>query len=98
VVCDHRARGRRQPPTSDALQAAPAPSVPCPTELRDELRHRLAALPDVERLLLLGFHRDELSLKQLADRHQLPVNTVKSHLHRARRRLADGASDQGGNP
>lgn len=93
VFCDNRARRRQQPPSSDALQATPAPLTPCPTELRDEVRHRLAALPKLEQALLLGFHRDELSLKELAARHDLPVNTVKSHLHRARRRL-----DQGANP
>ena len=89
VFCDHHERRRRQPRPADDLGARPAPSTPCPTELRDELQHRLAALPDLERELLLGFHRDQLSLRELADRHGLPLNTVKSRLHRARRRLGE---------
>jgi len=59
----------------------------CSLELRDEVRHRLAACSPLERELLLGFHAHGQSLRDLAARHGLPLNTVKSHLHRARTRL-----------
>lgn len=84
--CDHRQRRRRQPPTVDAGDEA-APVRACDLELRDEVRHRLAALAPLERELLLGFHAHGQSLRDLAARHGLPLNTVKSHLHRARTRL-----------
>ena len=95
TFCDHRARRRRVVAGSaTAPDALPAPSAPCPVELRDEVARSLAALPAIERELLLGFHRDGLSLRELAERHALPVNTVKSHLHRARARLAAGPEER----
>ena len=92
VFCDFRSRKTRQPCTTDEVHREAAPARPCQTELRDEVRHRLGGLPEIERALLLGFHRDDLSLRELAELHRLPVNTVKSHLHRARRRLHDTQS------
>lgn len=95
TFCDHRARRRRVVPGSATEpDALPAPSAPCAVELRDEVVRTLAALPPIERDLLLGFHRDGLSLRELAERHALPVNTVKSHLHRARQRLAAGPEER----
>lgn len=87
VFCDLRNRDRKQPAAVTELHREPAPVRPCTTELRDEVEHKLAGLPEVERTLLLGFHRDGLSLRELAARQGLPINTVKSHLHRARQRL-----------
>jgi len=87
VFCDLRAKKKRQPSDSDTIHHYPAPDAPCPTELRDEVAHRLQALPEIERTLLLGFHSRELSLRELAAKHNLPINTIKSHLHRARQRL-----------
>jgi len=95
TFCDQRARRRRAVPGSATEpDALPAPSAPCPVELRDEVVRTLAALPAIERELVLGFHRDGLSLRELAERHALPVNTVKSHLHRARARLAAGPEER----
>ncbi|MEO6596983.1 MAG: RNA polymerase sigma factor [Planctomycetota bacterium] len=85
--CDHRRRAQRRPPTHGEPESTPAPAAPCPTELRDELQHRLAGLPPLERDLLLGFHAHGRSLRELAALHGLPLNTIKSHLHRARQRL-----------
>ncbi len=84
--CDHRQRRRRQPPTIEGGDE-PAPVRACDLELRDEVAHRLAALAPLERELLLGFHAYGHSLRDLALHHGLPLNTVKSHLHRARTRL-----------
>ncbi|MCA8966175.1 MAG: RNA polymerase sigma factor [Planctomycetes bacterium] len=92
TFCDARARQLRQPSASTPdLAAAPAPERPCDVELRDEVRHHLDLLPPLERELLLGFHVHGRSLRELAAAHALPLNTIKSHLHRARQRL-------GGNP
>jgi RNA polymerase sigma-70 factor (ECF subfamily) len=40
-----------------------------------------------DRALLLFHHRDELALAEIADRLGIPLGTVKSRLHRARRAL-----------
>ena len=84
--CDQRRRGARSSTVGDSA-AAIAPAGPCPTELRDELQHRLQCLDPLARAILVGFHAEGHSLKDLARLHALPVNTVKSHLHRARLRL-----------
>jgi RNA polymerase sigma-70 factor (ECF subfamily) len=87
--CDHRRRQRRQPrPAADLVDALVA-RQPCPTELRDELERRLQVLTSDTRALLLAFHRDGRTLRQLAEEHRVPSNTVKSWLHRARQRLAE---------
>lgn len=87
--CDHRARRARRRPHGDGVDALAAPPEPCAAELRDEVERRLAPLSPLERALLLGFHAHGRSLKDLAGEHGLPLNTVKSHLHRARRRLQE---------
>jgi RNA polymerase sigma factor (sigma-70 family) len=47
----------------------------------------LAGLPMVEREVLTLFYLEELSLAEVAELVQVPVGTVKSRLHRARRML-----------
>lgn len=88
--CDHRRRLRAFP---DSGPANAVPTLVEPTraiEARDELQHRLRALSPLARDLLLGFHAEGHSLQELAARHALPLNTVKSHLHRARQQLHEG--------
>lgn len=93
TFCDARARQRRQPASGAAdVAAALAPERPCDVELRDEVQHHLHLLPSLERELLLAFHVRGQSLRELAAAHALPLNTVKSHLHRARQRLAGNPS------
>jgi RNA polymerase sigma-70 factor (ECF subfamily) len=89
--CDHRKRQHSLPATGEQPAAIAAVS-PCVTELRDEVQVRLQSLPPLARALLLGFHAEGRSLKELAVLHALPVNTVKSHLHRARLRLQQEVS------
>ncbi len=57
-------------------------------ERSESILHLLRGLPEVEREILLRFHRDEQLLSQIAAAMGLPLGTVKSHLHRARKRLA----------
>ncbi|MBQ1724567.1 MAG: RNA polymerase sigma factor [Muribaculaceae bacterium] len=47
----------------------------------------IAQLNDVERVVVTLRHIEEQPIKKIADIMQLPENTVKSHLHRARGRL-----------
>src|SRR5262245_42896997 len=96
-----RARSRRPDRVAleDAESEEPADANERPDEAaarRDEserlsadLSAALAGLPAVAREVFLRFHRDEASLREIADEMNVPLNTVKSHLHRARRRLAE---------
>jgi RNA polymerase sigma-70 factor (ECF subfamily) len=76
------------------IEATPdeAPS-PVETLIRAEERQRLMEavrlLPRIQRSILLLFHQDEQTLEEIGTMLELPVNTVKSHLFRARRKLKD---------
>ena len=89
VFLDQREALRRRPAPAEDLAAVPAPERAPRLDQADELGRLLAALPAVERRVLLAFHRDGLSIAEVAAATGLPAGTVKSHLHRARRRLAD---------
>jgi RNA polymerase sigma factor (sigma-70 family) len=49
----------------------------------------VATLNPVERTLLQLFHQDDFSLEEISSITSIPVNTVKSHLFRARKNLKD---------
>ena len=89
---DLRARARRHPVATADAEAAIEPVDLDRVDARLDVDRLLDRLPDVERRLVERFHRDGVPLAELAAEHDMPVNTVKSHLHRARRRLADGGS------
>lgn len=93
VHLDHRRRRQRDPQPADEAREALAPHRPCPTELADELQRALRRLSPLERTLLLAFHAERRSIQELAAQHGLPANTVKSHLHRARQKLAEEVPD-----
>lgn len=88
VWIDLRARRAREVRSAEAPELAEAfdPRAEAP-ETRLDLERSLSTLRPLERDLLLLFHRDGFSLSDLADRFDLPLNTVKSHLRRARQRL-----------
>jgi RNA polymerase sigma-70 factor (ECF subfamily) len=94
VFLDHRARTLRE---HERTAAAPAPEPAAPEADRAsvlDLEQALAALAPLERRILTGFHRDGRSIDELARELGIPRNTVKSHLHRARQRLAAGDRDE----
>jgi RNA polymerase sigma-70 factor (ECF subfamily) len=49
----------------------------------------VAALPEVERLVITLFYWEDRSIRDVALALDLPEGTVKSHLHRARRALGE---------
>jgi RNA polymerase sigma-70 factor (ECF subfamily) len=74
----------------DALAAEPPADDP---EADDATLHAgLAALPLTEREVLTLFYLRELSLADVGDVLAIPVGTVKSRLHRARRMLRQAIS------
>jgi RNA polymerase sigma factor (sigma-70 family) len=68
-------------------------TAPRPDELLvSREKHRLLwqcvdELPPVQQTIVVLFHRQEMSLEEIAGIMSMPVGTVKSYLHRARQRL-----------
>lgn len=56
-------------------------------ELKDRLDKALARLPVRYRLLIAGHYFKEVQYEDLAEALELPLGTVKTHLHRAKRIL-----------
>lgn len=53
----------------------------------------LAALPEVQRQVMTLFYLEERSYEEVAVMLDMPIGTVRSHLHRAKRRLAAGGGN-----
>jgi RNA polymerase sigma-70 factor (ECF subfamily) len=49
----------------------------------------LMELPEMERAVLVLYHQEERSYEAIADVLSLPINTVRTHLHRGRKRLSE---------
>ena len=49
----------------------------------------LARLPEIERTVLVLYHQEEVSYDGIAVALGLPINTVRTHLHRGRKRLGE---------
>ncbi|MBD1371854.1 sigma-70 family RNA polymerase sigma factor [Hazenella sp. IB182357] len=56
-------------------------------ELREQLQETLDQLPDKYRMVLILSHQQELSYQEIADILEMPVNTVGTHLYRAKLQL-----------
>jgi len=55
--------------------------------VRDTVAYALQSLTDLQREIILLFHQQEWSISDISDYFQMPEGTVKSHLHRARKRM-----------
>jgi RNA polymerase sigma-70 factor (ECF subfamily) len=88
VAQDLRARRGRDPVIGD-LTEEPAARAPAAIEEHEHVDLLLARLESIERDVLVRFHRLGQSIAEIATALALPTGTVKSHLHRARRKLAD---------
>jgi RNA polymerase sigma-70 factor, ECF subfamily len=49
----------------------------------------LGELSEVERQVIVMFHQEELTYEKIADVLSLPLNTVRTHLHRGRKKLKE---------
>jgi RNA polymerase sigma-70 factor (ECF subfamily) len=58
----------------------------------------LLALPEVERAVLVLYHQEECSYEGIAVALGLPINTVRTHLHRGRKRLGERLKERLGMP
>ena len=55
--------------------------------LRGRLRELLAALPEEQRLVVQSVYFESLTLRETAERNEIPLGTVKSRLRLAMARL-----------
>lgn len=81
-----RRNARAQVATLETQVEAPAPSS---LDETDQIDHLLGHLDEPGRSLLRRFHQDGDSLQQLSRSFRMPIGSIKSHLHRARRKLAE---------
>jgi len=95
-LCLNRLPGlQREMRQTEPLDEGLAETAPSPTDLFDEreraafLHEQLARLPVKYRLIITLRHLQELSYEEIAAVLNLPLGTVKTHLHRAHRLLAD---------
>ena len=58
-------------------------------ELRDRLEKAIAKLPEHYRVLVAAHHLQGVQYEALAETLGIPLGTVKTHLHRAKRRLRE---------
>ena len=68
------------------------------SELREMLREGLAALPEVQRQIVLLHDLEGWKHREIADRLGLPSGTVRSHLHFARKALRASLSGMPAGP
>ena len=81
---------RRHSPTAESIpEEAEVPYFPAPQESRAELSLVLEALAEQQREIVLMRFVDGLTLEEIAEAGQLPINTVKSRLYRALQTLKD---------
>ncbi len=72
--------------------AAGAPGAPVEADeqqdvLKDTLQAALLTLPDEQREVVILFHQHDWPIALIAQHLDMPEGTVKSHLHRGRKRL-----------
>jgi len=100
-IADHfRSPQRRLVPSAGIGAAAERPSGDDPeralasaAEAR-RIRHALATLTEPARSILVAYYLYETPVREIAGEMEMPVNTVKSHLHRGRLALRRHLEDR----
>jgi RNA polymerase sigma factor (sigma-70 family) len=63
-------------------------------EFRHSVEKHLQMLSPVEKTILVLYHQEERSYEQIAQALKLPIGTVRTHLHRGRKKLREGIQQQ----
>ena len=81
---DHRRRSyfHRESPLEETREIAVG-SLPADSFLSERLRQSVAELREKQRMVLVLRYQEELELSEIAELLEMPLNTVKSTLHRA---------------
>ena len=67
-------------------------------EMQAAVEAELMALPEMERAVLVLYHQEECSYEGISSALGLPINTVRTHLHRGRKRLGERLRERMGLP
>src|SRR3954469_6323118 len=94
VCTQARSRPVREAPLERGPESPPIepPSIDgsfADLELRDRLEKAIARLPEQYRFLIAAHHLHGVQYEALAEALNVPLGTVKTHLHRAKRRLRE---------
>jgi RNA polymerase sigma-70 factor (ECF subfamily) len=58
-------------------------------EFRLRVEEQLQELSDVERTVIVLYHQEERSYEQIAAALNMPIGTIRTHLHRGRKKLRE---------
>ncbi|HVD92207.1 MAG TPA: sigma-70 family RNA polymerase sigma factor [Vicinamibacterales bacterium] len=94
VCAQARGRPRREVPLDagpdrPAIDPGAADAAFGDLELRDRLDKAIARLPEHYAFLIAAHHLHGVQYDALAEALDIPIGTVKTHLHRAKRRLRE---------
>jgi RNA polymerase sigma-70 factor (ECF subfamily) len=91
VYLNHRTRTRELAPLPEAFEVrAPAPEGRMSAkgyDLRCDLEAAIATLPERYRSVITLYYLEDVSYPEIAEVLDIPLGTVKTHLHRAKRQL-----------
>ncbi len=91
VYLNHRARVRELAALPDGFEsgaAAPETALsPARADLRRDLDAAIASLPERYRAVVMLYYLEDVSYPEIAEILGIPLGTVKTHLHRAKKML-----------
>lgn len=91
VYLNHRSRAKELSPLPKHFEPAQDSRIGCGdpgvADLRRDLEKAIATLPPRYRSVLVLFYLEEISYPEIAEVLDLPLGTVKTHLHRAKKML-----------
>jgi RNA polymerase sigma factor (sigma-70 family) len=59
-------------------------------EFQESVEEQLQCLSQIERTILVLYHQEERSYEQIASALGMPIGTIRTHLHRGRKKLREG--------
>jgi len=65
-------------------------------QFQDSVERKLQQLSAIERTVLVLYHQEERSYEQIAYSLNLPIGTVRTHLHRGRKKLRESIQREQG--
>lgn len=89
VCVQERGRRRELTITEDLPERSSVDGSFADLELRDRLEKAIAQLPDHYRLLIAAHYLKGVQYEALAETLNMPLGTVKTNLHRAKRQLRE---------